>query len=142
MPKPTKPEGYKTGRPPLDLNPEEVQQVERLAKYLTHAQIAAVLGMSDYSLRRIMRANDSVSMAYKRGRASVVGNVAESLIKNATEKNNVLAQMFFLKCNGWVESQPQQERQQININYSPAQGRKERDITPPVQNLDSPDGDG
>ena len=142
MPKPTKPEGYKTGRPPLDLNPEEVQQVERLAKYLTHAQIAAVLGMSDDTLRRIMRANDSVSMAYKRGRASVVGNVAESLIKNATEKNNVLAQMFFLKCNGWVESQPQQERQQININYSPAQGRKERDITPPVQNLDSPDGDG
>ena len=138
MPKPTKPEGYKTGRPPLDLNPEEVQQVERLAKYLTHAQIAAVLGMSDDTLRRIMRANDSVSMAYKRGRASVVGDVAESLIKNATEKNNVLAQMFFLKCNGWVESQPQQERQQININYSPAQGRKERDITPPVQNLDSP----
>lgn len=138
MPKPTKPEGYTTGRPPLDLNPEEVQQVERLAKYLTHAQIAAVLGMSDDTLRRIMRSNESVSMAYKRGRAAVVGNVAESLIKNATEKNNVLAQMFFLKCNGWVESQPEQERQVININYSPAQGRKERDVTPTVQNLDSP----
>ena len=138
MPKPTKPKGYITGRPPLDLNPEEVQQVERLAKYLTHAQIAAVLGMSDDTLRRIMRANESVSMAYKRGRASVVGNVAESLIKNATEKNNVLAQMFFLKCNGWVESQPEQERQQVVINYSPAKGRGERDITPPVQNLDSP----
>jgi len=141
MPKPTKPEGYITGRPPLDLNPEEVQQVERLAKYLTHAQIAAVLGMSDDTLRRIMRANDSVSMAYKRGRASVVGNVAESLIKNATEKNNVLAQMFFLKCNGWVESQPEQEKPVINISYGQAPDKIERDITPPVQNLDSPDRD-
>jgi len=80
-------------------------------------------------------------MAYKRGRASVVGNVAESLIKNATEKNNVLAQMFFLKCNGWVESQPEQEKPVINISYGQAPDKIERDITPPVQNLDSPDRD-
>lgn len=140
MPEPTKPPTYKTGRPPLNLKPEEVEQVERLARYLTHAQIAAVLGISDDTLRRIMRENESVSMAFKRGRASVVGQVAESLIKNAVDKNNVLAQMFFLKCNGWVESQPEQERQVINISYSPAQGKNERDITPPVQKLDN-DGD-
>lgn len=143
MPKPTKPEGYVTGRPPLDLNPEEVKQVERLAKYLTHAQIASVLGMSDDTLRRIMRTNDSVSMAYKRGRASVVEKVAESLIKNAVDKNNVLAQMFFLKCNGWVESQPEQERQVININIGQTKGRREIDITPAQSGPDYIDqGDG
>lgn len=131
MPKNTKPEGYKTGRPTVDLKPEEVQQVERLAQYLNQAQIAAVLGISADTFRRIKRDNDSVDLALKRGRASVVANVAESLIKNATEKNNVLAQMFLLKCvGGWVESQPEQERQTISIQYSPAQGRPERDITP------------
>ena len=142
MPEPTKPPTYKTGRPPLNLKPEEVEQVERLAAYLNQAQIAAVLGIAEDTFRRIMRENDSVSMAYKRGRASHVGTVAASLLRNATEKNNVLAQMFFLKCRGgWVESQPEQERQTINISYSPAQGRKERDITPPVQNLDSPEAE-
>ena len=138
MPKPTKPAEYKTGRPPLDLNPDEVAQVEKLAAYLNQAQIAAILGISDDTFRRIMRTNESVSMAYKRGRASKVGLVAESLFKMATnEKNpNVIAALFYLKARGgWVESQPEQERQQININYSPAQGRAERDVTPKPERL-------
>lgn len=131
MPKNTKPEGYKTGRPTVDLKPEEVRQVEMLAQYLNQAQIAAVLGISADTFRRIKRENKSVDLALKKGRASAVAQVAQSLIKNATEKNNVLAQIFFLKsAGGWVESQPEQERQVINIQYSPAQGRPERDITP------------
>jgi predicted DNA-binding protein (UPF0251 family) len=131
MPKNTKPEGYKTGRPTVDLKPEEVAQVERLAQYLNQAQIAAVLGISADTFRRIKRTNESVDLALKKGRAAVVSRVAESLIKNATEKNNVLAQIFALKTlGGWVESQPEQERQTISIQYSPAQGRPERDITP------------
>lgn len=133
----------KGGRPVVSLTDSELEQVEKLAAYLNKAQIASVLGMAEKTFLRICRENELVDTAYKRGRASHVGTVAASLLRNATEKNNVLAQMFFLKCRGgWVESQPEQERQQININYSPAQGRKERDITPPVQNLDSPDGDG
>ena len=142
MPKPTKPETYKTGRPPLDLNPEEVAQVERLAAYLNQEQIAGVLGISADTFRRIMKQNDSVSIAYKKGRAAKVELVAESLLKNATEKNNVLAQMFFLKCRGgWVESQPEHERPTINISYSPAPDRVERDITPRPDSLEL-DSDG
>ena len=137
MPKPTKPAEYKTGRPPLNLNPDEVALVERLAAYMNQEQIAGILGISADTLRRIMRENDSVSMAYKKGRASKIELVAESLLKNATEKNNVLAQMFFLKCRGgWVESQPEQERPTINISYSPATERRERDITPQPERLD------
>jgi len=141
MPITHKPDTYKTGRPPKTLTPEEVEQVERMAAYLNHEQIAAVLGISDDTLRRIMRDNDSVSMAYKRGRASCVGSVAAALHRNATEKNNVLAQIFYLKARGgWVESQPEHERPTINISYGPAGKPVEKDITPAdsVQNLDSP----
>ena len=137
MPKPTKPNEYKTGRPPLNLNPEEVEQVERMAAYLNQEQIAAVLGISSDTFRRIMKQNESVSIAYKRGRASNVGNVAAALMRNATEKNNVLAQMFFLKCRGgWVESQPEQEKPTINISYGQAPERIERDVTPQPERLD------
>lgn len=129
MPKPTKPEAYKTGRPPLSLNPEEVEQVERLAAYLNQEQIAGVLGIAPDTLRRIMRENESVSIAYKKGRASKVNLVAESLFKNATEKNNVLAQIFYLKARGgWVESQPEQERPTIQISYGQAPERIERGV--------------
>ena len=140
MPTPTKPEGYITGRPTVGLKPEEVDQVETMAAYLTHAQIAAVLGISDDTLRKIRRNHDSVDMAFKRGKAAACERVAQSLIKNAVDKNNVLAQMFFLKCNGWVEAQPQHEAPTINISYTQAPDRIERDVTPPVQNLTRDEG--
>jgi len=137
MPKPTKPAEYKTGRPPLDLKPEEVDQVERMAAYLNQEQIAAVLGISADTFRRIMRSNESVSIAYKKGRASNVGNVAAALVRNATEKNNVLAQIFYLKARGgWVESQPEQEKPTINISYGQAPERIERDVTPQPERLE------
>ena len=136
MPKNTKPQGYVTGRPTVDLNPEEVKQVETMAAYLTHDQIAAVLGISDDTLRKIRRRREDVDMAIKKGKAFACERVAQSLIKNAVDKNNVLAQMFFLKCHGWVEAAPVHEHQTINISYSPARGRNERDVTPPVQNLE------
>jgi len=129
MPKPIKPQTYKTGRPPLNLNPEEVEQVERMAAYLNQEQIAAVLGIAPDTLRRIMRENESVSIAYKKGRASKVELVAQSLFNNATQKNNVLAQIFYLKARGgWVESQPEQERPTINISYGQAPERIERGV--------------
>ncbi len=81
---------------------------------------------------------------YKKGRSDIVNKVAASLVNNATQKNNVLAQMFFLKCNGWSESQPEHQKPIININYSQA---NERDITEKraeiVQDLNSSDyGEG
>lgn len=127
----------KGGRPVVSLTDSELEQVEKMAAYLNKAQIAACLGIAEKTFLRICRENESVDTAYKRGRASHVGTVAASLLRNATEKNNVLAQMFFLKCRGgWVESQPEQERQQITIQYSPAQGRAERDITPKPDQID------
>jgi len=129
----------KRGRPFVELTPQQIGEVERMAAYLNKAQIAACLGIGENTFTRLCRDNESIDTAYKKGRASHVGKVADALLKNATEKNNVLAQIFFLKCRGgWVESQPEQERQQININYSPAQGRQERDVTPKPDAIDSP----
>ena len=126
------------GRPYVTLTPQQIEEVERMAAYLNKAQIAACLGIAENTFTRLTRENESIDAAYKKGRASHVGKVADALLKNATEKNNVLAQMFFLKCRGgWVESQPEQERQQINIHYSPAQGRGERDVTPEPDRLES-----
>lgn len=108
-----------------------------MAAYLNKEQIAACLGIAENTFTRLCRENESINAAYKRGRASHVGKVADALLKNATEKNNVLAQMFFLKCRGgWVESQPEQERQTISISYSPANGRPERDITPKPKQIE------
>jgi len=108
-----------------------------MAAYLNQEQIAAVLGISADTFRRIMRSNESVSIAYKKGRASNVGNVAAALVRNATEKNNVLAQIFYLKARGgWVESQPEQEKPTINISYGQAPERIERDVTPQPERLE------
>lgn len=106
-----------------------------MAAYLNKAQIAACLGIAENTFTRLCRENEFIDAAYKRGRASKVANVAESLYRMATaEKNpNVIAAIYYLKARGgssWVEGQPEQERQTINIQYSPAQSRAERDITP------------
>ena len=136
----------KRGRPYVVLNPQQIDQVERMSAYLNKAQIAACIGIAENTFARLCRENESIDAAYKKGRASKVALVGESLFRMATaEKNpNVIAAIYFLKARGgsqWIESQPEQERQTISIQYSPAQGRNERDITPPVQNLDNPNAD-
>ncbi len=128
------------------LNPQQIEQVERMAAYFNKGQIAAWLGIAENTFARLWRENESIDAAYKKGRASKVALVGESLFRMATaEKNpNVIAAIYFLKARGgaqWIENQPEQERQTINIQYSPAQGRGERDITPQPSRLDSPDAD-
>jgi|SRR6056300_1754894 len=126
----------KGGRPEVALTDAELQQVEKMAAYLNKAQIAACLGIAENTFLRICKQNESVDAAYKKGKASNVGNVAAALVRNATEKNNVLAQIFYLKSRGgWVESQPEQERPTINISYGQAPDRIERDVTPQPDRL-------
>jgi len=91
---------------------------------------AAILGISENTMSKLIRTNESVNAAWQKGRAQANFEVSQSLFKNATQKMNPIAQLFWLKCqSNWVESAPVQERQQINISYSPA-GRVERDVTP------------
>ena len=121
----------KGGRPRVSLTSQELTQLETMAGFLSQREAAAILGISENTMTKLIRENDSVNTAWKKGRANANLQVSQSLFKNATAKMNPLAQMFWLKCqSGWVESQPTQERQTINISYSPAQGRAERDVTP------------
>lgn len=91
------------GRPRVELTPEQVAQVEKLAAVLTQAQIADVLGIADRTLRSRIADDPAVSAAYKRGRANAVSGVATSLLKKARD-GNVVAMIFYLKTQaGWSE---------------------------------------
>jgi len=137
MPKHLPVNNPKGGRPKVALTSQELTQLEKMAGFLSQREAAAILGISENTMTKLIREDESVNTAWKKGRANANLEVSQSLYKNATQKMNPLAQMFWLKCqSGWVESQPQQERQTINISYSPAQGRGERDITPQPDRLD------
>ena len=121
----------KGGRPEVTLTSQELQQLETMAGFLSQREAAAILGISENTMTKLIRTNESVNAAWQKGRAQANFEVSQSLFKNATQKMNPIAQLFWLKCqSNWVESAPVQERQQINISYSPATGRQERDVTP------------
>ena len=129
----------KGGRPEVALTSQELKQLETMAQFLSQREAAAIIGISENTMTKMIRENDSVNTAWKKGRANANLEVSKSLFKNATQKMNPLAQMFWLKCQaGWIEAAPEQEKPVINISYGQAPDKIERDITPPVQNLDSP----
>lgn len=128
----------KGGRPKLSLTSQELKQLEKMAGFLSQREAAAILGVSENTMTKMLRENESVSTAWKKGRSLANLEVSQSLFKNATQKMNPLAQMFWLKCqSGWIESQPEQERQTINISYGQAPERVERDITPQTGTLEN-----
>ena len=121
----------KGGRPKVSLTSQELKQLATMAQFLSPREAAAIIGVSENTMTKMIRENESVSTAWKKGRATANLEVSQSLFKNATQKMNPLAQMFWLKCqSGWIEAQPQQETPTINISYTQAPDRVERDITP------------
>lgn len=121
----------KGGRPKVALTSQELKQLETMAQFLSQREAAAIIGVSENTMSKMIRENESVNTAWKKGRATANLEVSKSLFKNATQKMNPLAQMFWLKCqSGWIEAQPQQETPTINISYTQAPDRIERDVTP------------
>lgn len=132
----------KGGRPEVALTSQELTQLETMAGFLSQREAAAIIGISENTMTKLIRENESVNTAWKKGRANANLEVSKSLFKNATKRMNPLAQMFWLKCqSGWVEAAPEQEKPVISITYTQAPDRIERDVTPPVQNLDSPEAE-
>jgi len=121
----------KGGRPEIALTPEELQQLERMAGFLNQKQCAAILGIHENTLTQIRRRDESVDVILKRAQANKNLDVMESLYKNCVEKMNPISQIFWCKTmGGLVEAQPQQETPTINISYTQAPDRVERDVTP------------
>jgi hypothetical protein len=106
----------KGGRPPRVISPDELIQIEALAGYLSKAQIADFLGISHVTLQRCEERQEEVSLALKKGKATQIKNVAQSLSQKAID-GHVTAAIFYLKTQaGWVEADnPDQDSRPINI---------------------------
>lgn len=91
------------GRPPYQKNGADAERIERMAAYgITHDQIAAIVGISDETLRKYYR--DELDL----GKAKTVEKVANSLVDVAVS-GDVAAQKFFLSSRaGWAEKQQQE----------------------------------
>jgi|DEB0MinimDraft_6_1074348.scaffolds.fasta_scaffold26182_1 predicted DNA-binding protein (UPF0251 family) len=132
----------KGGRPEVALTSQELTQLETMAGFLSQREAAAIIGISENTMTKLIRENESVNTAWKKGRANANLAVSQSLFKNATQKMNPLAQLFWLKCMaGWTEATPEQEKPTINITYTQAPDRIERDVTPRPDHLEL-DADG
>lgn len=96
-------------RKPRELTADEISQANRLAMVgLNNDQLAGYFGVSPATWDRIMERQAEVGEAIEKGRASGIGKVAASLFQNATQKNNVAAQIFFLKTRArWREIHPE-----------------------------------
>jgi len=96
------------GRPEIELTPDQIDMVGKLAPYLTTGQMADVIGVSRSTFFRILDRNEEVLTLYKKGQSQLIANAANSLAKQASE-GNVTASIFILKTRGgWIE-QPEPE---------------------------------
>jgi hypothetical protein len=73
-------------RPPIVITDEVLRQAEELAGYgLSHAQIAAVLGMAERTLREKKSENEAFDAALGRGRAKAAGIIGKALFLRAKD---------------------------------------------------------
>jgi len=94
----------KGGRPRIEIDPDQIAQIEKLAAVLTMEQIADFLGFSERTLRRRFDEDPEVLAAYKRGKQRAVASVATNLIQQA-QSGNTTAAIFYLKTQaGWRET--------------------------------------
>jgi hypothetical protein len=85
----------KSGRKRIKI---DLEQVENLAsRGLGNSQIARALGVSWDTIDRNRKRSADFEGALKRGKAKGLAQVTNALFESATEKNSVVAQIFYLK---------------------------------------------
>jgi hypothetical protein len=111
-------QGEGGGRPPIVFDDKQIGFIEGLSGYLNISQIADRLGVSERGLRNAMERQPEVKEAIKRGKASKIEKVAETLFQKATSGGNVVAAIFYLKAQaGWKDDgSSQEEPQPLTIN--------------------------
>jgi hypothetical protein len=104
------------GRPPVELTPEQIIELQALSAVLTKGQVADYFGICENTLREIEKRQPEVSEAYKKGRVKQVASMGSNLIQMA-KGGNVTANIFYLKTQGgWRETEAEaQEIPPINI---------------------------
>ena len=97
------------GRPKFEINEEILNKTESLmAKGLTKEQCAGMLGVSVSTFMLYQAENSEFSEAIKKGQASGIDQVTNSLFENATVGKDNVAIIFWLKNRGggsWVDKQ-------------------------------------
>ena len=76
----------------------DLEQVENLAsRGLGTPQIARALGVSWNTIDRNRKRSEDFEESIKKGKAKGLAQVTNALFESATEKNSVVAQIFYLK---------------------------------------------
>lgn len=83
------------GRKKLIIDYKKLDEIG--GKGLSEAQIASVLGISWDTLSRRKKDSANFASALEKAKAKDILEVSNALFINATEKNNVQAQQFFLR---------------------------------------------
>ena len=85
----------KAGRKRIEI---DLEQVENLAsRGLGNSQIARALGVSWNTIDRNRKRSEDFEESIKKGKARGLAQVTNALFESATEKNSVVAQIFYLK---------------------------------------------
>jgi predicted DNA-binding protein (UPF0251 family) len=97
----------------VELTTEQIEQVEKLARYLTQEQVADFLGIGRSTFNRIRDRDKRVDQAWQRGRARLINKMAGKLREWAESDNPkaaIPALIFWLKaCAGWREKDTPQQ---------------------------------
>jgi len=94
----------KAGRPRKTLSAQQIELVEQMAAYLNVDQISDFLKINRDTFYAMMARDPEIFRRYKRGRASVVIDIAQSLISKARD-GDTASMIFFLKTQaGWKET--------------------------------------
>lgn len=89
---------------PRVLSKDEIALVSKLAGVLTYEQLADLFGIAQRTFDNIRERQPEVNAAYKRGRAEIIGKVAQSLVQDALD-GDTTSRIFFLKTQaGWRET--------------------------------------
>ena len=92
------------GRPEKVLDPMQKAEVETLAAVLTAAQVADYFGIGRTTFFAMMERDPEIAERYKRGKAKVIGVIAQGLI-NKARSGDTASMIFFLKTQaGWRET--------------------------------------
>jgi hypothetical protein len=83
------------GRKKLIIDYERLKEIG--GKGLSEEQIAQVLGISWHTLSRRKKDSANFERAIQEAKSQSLLEVSNALFKNATEKNNIQAQMFYLR---------------------------------------------
>ena len=114
----------KGGRPPKVLTEEQIEQVERLARYLPTELLAGYFGMGKTTFYEVLKRQPEVSERYKKGKAAAVSEIASTLVSKAID-GDMTAAIFYLKTRGGYTDKTQVDNISSDGSMSPSKPAKE-----------------